>query len=289
MIESIIKIIGSWEVDFKAFMAQLILGLAILLIFYILGRLTKHLAYKINSKVLSKHKDIQVILSNLFYYFFLLIGYYLLLKVIGLEQYFVKLLAGAGIVGIIAGFALKDIASNAFSGLLLFIKKPYINKDWIQIDGHYGKVLNVGILTTSITNKTGQVVYVSNQLIYSGVFINYSDNKKRGISIKTDVIQYFDLEKIKELLNFKLKDLKTFLATESFDVLVSSISSTGDYTIIISFWVNFDDQKDFSQTISDAIAIIKQSSIQNNIKIINTSWLSDENDMTSAGLYGEGG
>lgn len=288
MIENIIKILESWEIDFKAFIAQLILGLAILLIFYIIGKLTKRLAYKINSKILTKHKDLQTIFSSIIYYFFLLIGYYLFLQVIGLEQYFVKLLAGAGIVGIIAGFALKDIASNAFSGLLLFLEKPYINNDWIQIDGHFGKVLKVGLLTTSMTNKTGQIVYISNQLIYSGVFINYSDNKRRGIRLKTDIEQFYDLEKIKDLLRSKLATLKNYIPTESVDIMVISITNTGDYTLEIFFWVEFDNEKEFLQALSDTFTIIKQCSIENNIKIVNTSWLSDEDNNSSAGMYGEG-
>lgn len=286
MIESIIKILKNWEIDFKTFLAQLVLGLTILLVFYAIAKLTKKLSYKINSKVLRKHKDLQTILASIIYYFFLLIGYYLFLQIIGLEQYFVKLLAGAGIIGIIAGFALKDIASNAFSGLLLFIEKPYINNDWIQIDGHFGKVLKVGLLTTSMTNSTGQIVYIANQLIYSGVFINYSDNKKRAIRLKTDVIQYFDLDKIKEVLDSKLKTLKNFISTENTTIIVNSISSTGDYTLEIFFWVAFDNEKDFLETLSESFVLVKQCSIENNIKIVNTIWLSDEDNSSSAGSFG---
>lgn len=286
MLKSIIKILETWEIDFKTFLAQLILGLTILLIFYIIGKLAKRLAYKINSKVLSKHKDLQTVLASIIYYFFLLIGYYLFLQIIGLEQYFVKLLAGAGIVGIIAGFALKDIASNAFSGLLLFLEKPYVNKDWIQIDGHFGQVLKVGLLTTSMTNKTGQVVYIANQLIYCGVFINYSDNKRRGIRLKTDIEQFYDLDKIKDLLRTKLTTLKNYLPTESIDIMVSSITNTGDYTLEIFFWVTFDNEKDFLETLSNTFVMIKQCSIENNIKIVNTAWLSDEDNSSSAGMYG---
>lgn len=288
MIESLIKILKSWEINFKDFTAQLILGLAVLLIFYIIARLTRQVAYKINSQALKKHKDLQTILSKIIYYFIMLMGYYLFLQTIGLEQYFVKILAGAGIVGIIAGFALKDIASNAFSGLLLFIEKPYINNDWIQIDGHYGKVIKVGLLTTSMTNKTGQIIYISNQLIYSGVFINYSDKGTRGVRLKTDLLDFFDMEKIKDLLSEKLKTLPQYVAREDIDIAVSSISPNGDFTIEILFWVNFNSEKDYLKTLSDTLVIVKQCGIDNNIKMVNTTWLSDEDNNSSAGMYGNG-
>lgn len=286
MFTSIIKILESWEIDIKTILAKLILGLTILLIFYIIGKLSKHVAYKINSKVLSKRKDLQVILAGIIYYFFLFIGYYIFLQIIGLEQYFVKLLAGAGIVGIIAGFALKDIASNAFSGLLLFFEKPYKAGDYVQVDGHFGKVEKVGLLTTAITNKTGQQVFVSNQLIYSGAFVNYSTYNKRAIRLQADVEQFFDLVKIKTLFGDQLKTIKTFDPSQNVNFYVDSISSNGNFSLEISFWVAFDNEENFLKTISDTIVNIKQVSIDNKINIINTRWITDEDDSTSAGNFG---
>ncbi len=286
MLKSIIKILESWEIDIEDLLAKLLLGLTILLIFYIIGKLTKNLAYKINSKVLVKHKDLQVILSKIIYYFFLLIGYYLFLQIIGLEQYFVKLLAGAGIVGIIAGFALKDIASNAFSGLILFFEKPYTKGDWVQVDGHCGQVVNVGILTTAVRNKTGQEIYVSNQLIYSGTFINYSAHKKRAIRLQADVEQFFDLDQIKKLLDEELRKIKSYDLSQPINFYVNSISSNGSFSLEIFFWVLFDNEQDFLEAISETIIKVKQVSIDSKINIVNTNWISDEEDSTSAGNFG---
>jgi len=289
MLKTILKVLESWEIDLQEFSAKLILGLFVLLIFYILGKVFKKLAFKINRKVLSKYYDVQLIFSACIYYFFLITGYYFFLKIIGLEQYFVKLLAGAGIIGIIAGFALKDIASNAFSGMLLFLEKPYRKNDWVQVDGHFGKVLKVGLLTTSIVNKTGQQVYISNQLIYSGAFINYSAFNKRGVRLQTDVEQFFDLKLIKNLLGNQIKNIKTFVPDQEVHFFVNSISNNGNFSLEIFFWVYFDNEQNFLNTISDTIVNIKQVSIDNNINIINTEWISDEDNTTSSGAYGAGG
>lgn len=288
MIKSILKILESWEIDIQVISAKLILGLSVLLVFYTLGKILKHVTFKINSRILSKYSDIQRIISVTIYYFFLLIGYYLFLKIIGLEQYFVNLLAGAGIIGIIAGFALKDIASNAFSGMLLFLEKPYKKDDWIQVDGHFGNVVKVGLLTTSIKNKNGQLVFISNQLIYSGAFINYSTFSKRGIRLQTDVEQFFDLNQIKILLGTQLKTIKTFVEDQNVHFYVNSISNNGNFSLEIFFWVYFDNEENFLNTISDTIVNIKQVSLDNKINIINTQWISDEDNSTSSGAYGTG-
>ena len=288
MIESLINILESWELDIKALLAKLIIGLAVLLIFYGLGKITKKIAYKINSKVLSKYPDLQSLLSSLIYYFFVFIGCFLFLKIIGLEQYFVKLLAGAGIIGIIAGFALKDIASNAFSGLLLFIEKPFKKGDWVQVDGHYGKAVNLGLLTTAIANGAGQQVYISNQLIYSGVFINYSIFKKRSIRIQADVIQYPDLPGLKKMVLAEILKIKEILPTSEVHFYVKLIGTANNFSFELYFWVYFDDQRKYMKILDQTILTIRQIAIDSKIEIINVKWVSDETDVSSAGTYGLG-
>lgn len=289
MLKSIIEIITSWEVDIKELLARIIIGFSVLLVFYVIGKLSKRIAYKINSAVLSKHKDLQILLSKAFYYFFLFIGTFICLKIIGLEQYFVKILAGAGIAGIIAGFALKDIASNTFSGILLFLEKPYKKGDWVQIDGHFGKILHVGLITTLMVNRTGQEVYIANQLLYSGVFINYSTYQKRGVRMQTDIVQFFELDSVKKCLEKKITTVKNFSSDQQIHFYVNAITSSGNFTLEMFFIVNFINEIDHLNTISEIIYAIKTASLESGIAMTNTNWISDEDDSTSVGDYGAGG
>lgn len=289
MIKSIIDILTSWEIDMKTILARVILGLVVLFIFYLIAKVSKYLANRVNSKFLSKYPDVQLIFANLFYFFFLAIGIYIFLEIVGLEQYFVKILAGAGIAGIIAGFALKDIASNTFSGFLLFLEKPYKKDDWVQIDGHYGKILKVGVITTSMINRSGHQIYVSNQLIYSGVFINYSTYAQRAIKIQTDVIQHFDIENIKRALSAELNTINEIVADTPIQYYISSINAGGNFTLRIYLMVHFKDEREHLDIVSQIIYLIKKASINNNIVMLNTLWISDEDDTTSVGDYGVGG
>uniref|UniRef100_UPI003906492C mechanosensitive ion channel domain-containing protein n=1 Tax=Ornithobacterium rhinotracheale TaxID=28251 RepID=UPI003906492C len=65
-------------------------------------------------------------------------------------------------MGIIAGFAFKDVASNLFAGLLLKAQSPFKKDDWVNINGTYGRVTQVGWITTSIKTVPGQEVFVPN-------------------------------------------------------------------------------------------------------------------------------
>lgn len=289
MLKSILEILTSWEIDLKGILARIILGLVVFFIFYLFGKLSKYLANRVNSRFLTKYPDLQLIFANLFYFLFLFIGVYIFLEIVGLEQYFVKILAGAGIAGIIAGFALKDIASNTFSGLLLFLEKPYKKDDWVQVDGHYGKVLKVGLITTSMINRSGHQIYIANQLLYSGVFINYSTYKQRAIRIQTDVIQYFDIDTIKNELNKALASVNGIVADIPVQYYISAINASGNFSLRIYLMAHFKDEQEHLALVSQIILIIKQTSMENHIVLLNTQWISDEDDTTSVGDYGAGG
>ncbi len=289
MKDSLIKVFKSWEFDAEEIGAKLIIALLILLIFFLIARLSRKIFLKLNSNLLSKHPDVLNLLSKIIYYIFLILGYFLFLQVVGLEQYFSKILAGAGIVGIIAGFALKDIASNAFSGLLLFIKKPYVKGDWVQLDGHYGKVELVGWLTTALSNKTGQEIYISNQLIYSGTFMNYSKYKKRRICLQADVQNFIDVPKLKQLLNDETSKFSNLLPNNLINFYVTKIGVDGGFSFELLYWIHFDEGHNFRDSISKALLMINNIGLNNSITIKNITWQSDEEDETSAERFGVGG
>ncbi|WP_353646675.1 BON domain-containing protein [Mesorhizobium sp. WSM2239] len=63
----------------------------------------------------------------------LLLGVYLLLQVAGLTGLAVSLLGGAGVIGIVLGFAFRDIAENFLASLMLSIRRPFRQGDVIGV------------------------------------------------------------------------------------------------------------------------------------------------------------
>ncbi|WP_413532179.1 mechanosensitive ion channel family protein [Empedobacter brevis] len=268
---------------------KLILAVGVFLIFFIVGRILKIITLRINLKVLSKHPDFVKVFSAGIYFFFLLSGTYLALRILGLEKIFTQALAGAGIIGIIAGFALKDIASNAFSGLLLFFEKPYQTNDWVQIDGHYGVVQKVGWLTTILKSVTGQDVYISNQLTYSGVFINYSKYNTRRVIFQGVIDKDTPPENVKGMITTTITQHENFEKASQIDFYVMSLNSDGGFSVESRFWLNFTTEEAFLETISDIIQTLRKSIYDEKISLVELKWISDESDVTSAGNYGPGG
>lgn len=149
--------------------------------FILLAKFIRRVLFKVYKKGFHKHPEVGSLVASSIYFFLIISGIFLTLQILGLEQMLTKILAGAGIVGIIAGFAFKDVAFNLFAGLLLKIQRPFKPNDWVEIDSVYGVITQICWITTIIRTISGQKVFMPNQVIYNNPFTNYSAYQKRRV------------------------------------------------------------------------------------------------------------
>ncbi|HEY8955122.1 mechanosensitive ion channel family protein, partial [Chitinophaga sp.] len=147
-IDYIHNILENWKQALLAFLPNLVLAIVVLIAFLAMARMVKRISLKSYSRSMTANSDIAKLISSAIYFFLLLAGTFIVLQILGLERVLTRLIAGAGIIGIIAGFAFKDIAANAFAGLMLNAQHPLKEGDWILVDSNYGSVLKIGLLTT---------------------------------------------------------------------------------------------------------------------------------------------
>ncbi|MBI1224970.1 MAG: mechanosensitive ion channel [Bacteroidetes bacterium] len=246
---------------------KVVSAIIVVIVFALIARWVKKFCIKIYSKTFKDNNlNLENIIASTFYFLTFLAGIFWALNILGLEGPLSKLLTGAGIIGIIAGFAFKDVASNLFAGLLLDIQRPYKVGDWVEIDGTYGVVLEVGWITTSIKTVPGQEVFVPNQIIYSNTFTNYSTWGKRRIILKTGVSYGDDLDHVRAVGLDEVKNINDYLPEEGVDFYFTDIGSS-TYDFMLRFWVKFESNDDFCRAMNDAIMQIKKRFEQENISI----------------------
>ncbi len=260
------QLFKKWQLSIIDFLPKILLALVVLVTFYVIAKIFKVISRKFYSKVFKKESDIAKIVSVVIYFFLLISGVFLALEVLGLESVLTKLLAGAGIIGIVAGFAFKDIASNAFAGLLLNVQRPFKDGDWVSIDSNFGTIKDIGWITTSIKTIEGQEVFVPNQLIYNNTFTNYSTFKKRRVILKSGVSYGDDLEHVKLVSIDEVNKIPSLLQKEEVDFYFTSIGNS-TYNFEVRFWVKFTHQKDYLKAMSEIIMRIKKRFEEENISI----------------------
>lgn len=266
MNENLKKILVNWQNSVWDYLPNILLAIVLLTLFIFLARIARKTTLKLYSKSIKVHPEIASIIASIIYFFFFLSGVYLSLKAMGLEQMLTHLLAGAGIIGIIAGFAFKDIASNIFAGLLLKIQHPYKKGDWVEIDGKYGVILEVGWVTTSIKTVPGQEVFVPNQIVYSNTFTNYSTWGKRRVILKSGVAYGDDLEKVRVVALDEVSKINELLIEEGVDFYFTDIGNSA-YNFMLRFWVKFESNDDYCKGMNEVIVRIKKRFEVENISI----------------------
>lgn len=105
-----------------------------------------------------------------------LIGLYLALKISGLTRLAVTVIGGTGIVGLVLGFAFKDIAENFLASILISIQRPFTKGDLVQIGETIGFIQGVNARCTLLMTFEGDYVQIPNSTVYKSIIKNLTAN-----------------------------------------------------------------------------------------------------------------
>jgi small-conductance mechanosensitive channel/CRP-like cAMP-binding protein len=83
------------------------------------------------------------------------------------------LLAGSGVVALVLGLALQDLLANLFSGIALFLQKPFTTGDWLLVDGRDARVIEVSWRSTRLVTLDDVLIDVPNSTIVKNTITNY--------------------------------------------------------------------------------------------------------------------
>ena len=104
------------------------------------------------------------------------LGVYLVLSVCGLTGLAAGVLGGAGLGGLVLGFAFRNIAENFLASVLLSMSQPFRAGDVVEIDGERGVVQKVTTRGTWLMSMDGNHVQIPNGAVYTSVIRNVTAN-----------------------------------------------------------------------------------------------------------------
>jgi len=109
----------------------------------------------------------------------ILFGVVIALNLLNATALVTAVLGSAGVVGLVLGFAFKDIAENYVAGILLSLRQPFSPGDHVVIDGNEGKVVALHSRTTVLMTLEGNELRLPNALVFKAIILNYSRNPNR--------------------------------------------------------------------------------------------------------------
>ena len=154
-----------------------------------------------------------------------------------LEINLTGLIAGLGLGGVIVTLAAQDTAKNLFGGVVIFIDKPFVVGDWIQMDKYEGTIEDITFRTTRIRTFENAIVNIPNAIIADASVTNWSKMEKRRYKTNLCVELKTPLEKL-ELLKTRIEKMlqeRESVYDDSIIVRFDQITTNGINVLIYTY------------------------------------------------------
>lgn len=142
------------------------------------------------------------------------------------------LLAGVGIGGLAMGLAAKDFVANIFGGITVFVDKPFIVGDRVQLEGVDGTVVEIGIRSTRIKTLAGRIVTIPNHKFTDSIVENVTAEPARKIRLDLGLTYETTPERIEEAIGILNEIVEKHVGTE--DNTTIWFSGFGDFSLNVS-------------------------------------------------------
>ena len=165
----------------------------------------------------------------------ILLGVYFILQVAGLTRLALTVLGGTGLIGIIVGFAFRDIAENFLASILLSVRNPFRTGDLIEVDRHTGIVQNLNVRSTVLLTLDGNHVQIPNAIVFKNTIKNYSGTANRRAGFAVGISYNSSTAKAQALITRVLKQHPAVLDVPEPLVLVEELGAA-TVNLRIFYW-----------------------------------------------------
>ena len=127
--------------------------------------------------------------------------------------------------GMAIGMALSGTVQNFAGGIMLLAFKPFKAGDFIEAQGHAGKVIEVNITATKILTTDNRVVILPNGILSNGTINNYSGRPIRRIEWTVSVSYGVEAKACKDaILAIVRGDERVLLETTDMNTLYKELN-----------------------------------------------------------------
>ena len=166
-----------------------------------------------------------------------LLGLYLVLQVAGLTRLALGVVGGTGVVGIVVGFAFRDIAENFLASLLISMRNPFRADDLIEVAGFTGIVRQVTTRSTILMTLDGNHVQIPNATIFKSTITNFTANPNRRGDFRVGIGYDAEVAEAQATVAGVLADYPAVLERPEPLVLVEEMGAS-TINVRVYYWFN---------------------------------------------------
>ena len=211
----------------------------------------------------SKTNLVFLTLGNISYYAVLILAFFIVLKVLGIES--TSLIALLGTTGLAIGLAIQGTLSDISSGILLAILQTYSIGETIEVDGNIGKVVDFTILNTVIEDiDTNTIITIPNRKIQESIIQNHTRTPTRYVVFDISISNAEkDIDKIRTSITKMLLSTDGVLVTPPPSIEIEDVNQWST-TIRIKAGINSKDYGDLDDKLRTKI---RETLIENKVQL----------------------
>jgi small conductance mechanosensitive channel len=195
----------------------------------------------------------------------LLLGVYVILRVMGLTQLALTIVGGTGLIGLAVGIAFRDITENFLASIFLSIQRPFEPADLIEVAGVTGYVQQLNMRTTVLMNLDGNVVQIPNATVYKSNLRNYTTNCNRREMFEIGIGYDDAIAESQEIARRVLDAHPAVLQDPEPSVLVDSLGQS-TVNLRVYFWLD-GSKNSWLKVRSSVIRLVKREFQQHGISM----------------------
>ncbi len=164
----------------------------------------------------------------------------------GLRAIAVSMLAGAGILAIVIGFASQEALSNIVGGVMIVLFKPYRVGDWVDVGTSIsGIVEDINLRHTTVRNRENKRVIVPNSVMSKEIIQNSHIGDEKVCRLVEIGISYdSDITKAMKIMEREAKKHPDFLDNRSAEqkkkkepAVRTAVLGFGESSVNLRAWV----------------------------------------------------
>lgn len=196
-------------------------ALAIVVVAYVLARAARVVLSGVADRAADRGPAIKLAIPVTKFLIYGIAAYSILGPLFRLSQ--TQALAFSGVLGAALGFGLKDLLANLLGGLVIALETPYQVGDRVEIDGHYGEVVDVGVRATRLRTPDDDLVAVPNYLAITGPVANANAGAPEMLVVtELFVAPDADLDRAREIVEEAALTSRHLAADRTVTVLVDA-------------------------------------------------------------------
>ena len=239
---------------------NVLLALVVLILTLVISKVAKSWIKRLGLSYKNLDDTLFIFLSNIASVVIQVFGFIFILQRFGFETTSIVALLGAA--GLAIGLALQGTLSNFAAGIMLIIRRPFKQGDFIEVAGNMGTVKEISIFTTELASLDNLQLIIPNNQIWGSTITNYSVYGKRRLDLRFSVAYESDITFVEGLIEHILtRDVRVYVdpgpLVKVDNVEVNSLS------ILVRVWC---DAGDFFSLKLDLIQKVKSALDKNGIE-----------------------